>query len=60
MKQESYLTPKEVARHLACSTDYVLKEIRRGKLKPILRVNPRVIRIPISTYQKYASSLAIT
>lgn len=49
-------TPKEVASELCCSVDYVLSEIRRRRLSPVLRINQRVIRIPEATLESYRRS----
>lgn len=44
MPKERY-SITEAAEHLGCSRKHILREIRSGKIAPVLRVNARVVWI---------------
>ena len=47
------LSPKEVAQQLGFCTKTVLKLVKKGQIRPVYRINARVIRIPESSLQAY-------
>lgn len=53
MSAEQTLGPKEIARELNCSVDFVLEEIRRCRLAPVVRLNRRVIWVRRSVVDNY-------
>jgi excisionase family DNA binding protein len=59
MIETKTLTPKEVAGVLGCHVDFVLKEIKLRRMRPVFRVNQRVIRIPESTVEKYRAGRVV-
>lgn len=55
--QTKMLSPKEVAGQLGCHVDFILSEIRVRHITPVLIVNKRVIRIPVTTIEAYKKKL---
>jgi excisionase family DNA binding protein len=51
-----FLSPKEAASELGCHVDFIRSEIRRRRMTPVHRVNQRVIRIPMATFEAYRRS----
>lgn len=47
------LTPKEAAAELGCHVDFVRSQIRARALSPVVKINQRVIRIPVETLRRY-------
>lgn len=50
---EPTFSPKEVALQLGFCTKTALKLIKNGQIRPVYRINARVIRIPESSVQAY-------
>jgi excisionase family DNA binding protein len=48
---EAYLTPKQAAERLACSTDSILRAIKRGDLEAVQY--GRLIRIPEESFAAF-------
>lgn len=53
MTTDAALAPKEIAQMLNCTVDFVLEEIRRGRLAPAVRLNRKVIWVRRSVVEGY-------
>lgn len=48
-----YLTLGEAAQELRVSVKTIRREVARFRLRPVLRINARIILIPVETLQAY-------